>query len=107
MNYPICIRPLRYFFAREYMRTALELPNGKRELVEMGSLDGVRSPRGLPAGGCARRTGSLALYWPCQLTQLEPFVCVCHPAISNVSYLCVTISLDLLPFDILTETLTV
>ena len=106
-RFPLGLRPLRYFFSREYMRTALELPSGKRELVEMGSLDGVRSPRGLPAGGCARRTSSLALYLPCQLTQLTPFVCVCHPAIFNVSYLCVTIPLDLLLFDILTETLTV
>ena len=75
------------------MRTALELPSGKRELVDMGSLDGVRSPRGLPAGGCARRAGSLALYLPCQLAQLTPFMYVCHPAISNVSYLRVTIPL--------------
>ena len=89
------------------MRNALELPSGKRELVEMDSLNGVRSPRGLPAGGCARRAGFLALYLPCHLTQLAPFVCVCHHAISNVSYLCVTIPLDLLPFDVLIETLRV
>ena len=43
----------------EYMRTVLELRSGKRELVEINTLHGVRSPRGLPAGGCARRAGSL------------------------------------------------
>ena len=79
------------------MSTALELPSGKRELVEMDSRDGVRSPRGLPAGGCARRAGSLALYLLCQLAQLTLCMYFCHPAISNVSYLRVTIPLYMLP----------
>ena len=89
------IRPLRYFFARELIALARELPGGKRELVEMASLSA------LAARAPCRRLRSTYHATPSTSSPLL----VCDPTISYVSYLRKTIPVGPLPFDTLTKRL--
>ena len=82
-------RPLRYFFARELIALARELPGGKRELVEMESLSA------LAARAPCRRLRSTYHATPSK----SPPLLVCDPEILYVSYLRKTIPVDPLPFD--------